>query len=58
MLERKLECIETILTKDPIQIINAHGELIFAVTQSHKMKVDINDNYIQTKEPTNRKANY
>ncbi|KAM3358495.1 putative E3 ubiquitin-protein ligase LIN [Capsicum galapagoense] len=39
MLERKLECTETILTKDPIQIINAHGELIFAVTQSHKMKV-------------------
>ncbi|XP_060197763.1 putative E3 ubiquitin-protein ligase LIN-1 [Lycium barbarum] len=39
MLERKLECIETILTKDPIQNINAHGELIFAVSQSHKMKV-------------------
>lgn len=39
MLERRLECIETILTKDPIQNINAHGEVIFAVTQSHKMKV-------------------
>ncbi|KAJ8530874.1 hypothetical protein K7X08_023755 [Anisodus acutangulus] len=39
MLERKLECIETIPAKDPIQTINAHGELIFVVTQSHKMKV-------------------
>uniref|UniRef100_M1ASW5 Nucleotide binding protein n=1 Tax=Solanum tuberosum TaxID=4113 RepID=M1ASW5_SOLTU len=39
MFERKLECTETILTKDPIQNINTHGELIFAVTQSHKMKV-------------------
>ncbi|KAK6803632.1 hypothetical protein RDI58_001416 [Solanum bulbocastanum] len=39
MFERKLECIETILTKDPIQNINTHGDLIFAVTQSHKMKV-------------------
>ncbi|CAN4106227.1 unnamed protein product [Withania somnifera] len=39
MLERKLECIETILTKDSIYNINTHGELIFAVTQNHKMKV-------------------
>lgn len=51
MFERKLECTETILTKDPIQNINTHGELIFAVTQSHKMKVDINDHHILTKEP-------
>lgn len=57
MLERKLECMETILTKDPIQNISAYGEQIFAVTQSHKMKVDINDHYIQTNEPTNWKAN-
>ncbi|KAJ8566002.1 hypothetical protein K7X08_008578 [Anisodus acutangulus] len=39
MLERKLKCRETILAKDPIQNINAHGELIFVVTQSQKMKV-------------------
>ncbi|XP_016495370.2 putative E3 ubiquitin-protein ligase LIN-1 [Nicotiana tabacum] len=39
MLERNLECVETILAKDPIQNINTHGELIFAITQSHKMKV-------------------
>lgn len=56
MLERSLECIETILTKDPIQNINAHGEQIFVVTQSHKMKVDINYHYIQIKKPSNWKT--
>ncbi|XP_019237489.1 PREDICTED: putative E3 ubiquitin-protein ligase LIN-1 isoform X2 [Nicotiana attenuata] len=39
MHERNLECVETILAKDSIQNINTHGKLIFAITQSHKMKV-------------------
>lgn len=39
MVQRKLECIEVIATKDAIHSIDTSGELIFAYTQSHKIKV-------------------
>ncbi|KAL2459268.1 Transducin/WD40 repeat-like superfamily protein [Forsythia ovata] len=39
MVQRKLECIEVIPTKESIRSIDSWGELIFATTQSHKMKV-------------------
>ncbi|KAI3703374.1 hypothetical protein L1987_73400 [Smallanthus sonchifolius] len=39
MFERKIECIEVITTKDSIQSLETCGEMIFAVTHSHKMKV-------------------
>ncbi|KAI7743452.1 hypothetical protein M8C21_011303, partial [Ambrosia artemisiifolia] len=39
MFKRKMECIEVITTKDSIQSLETYGEMIFAVTQSHKMKV-------------------
>ncbi|KAK9059158.1 hypothetical protein SSX86_021777 [Deinandra increscens subsp. villosa] len=39
MFKRKMECIEVITTKESIQSLETCGEMIFAVTQSHKMKV-------------------
>ncbi|KAK9068062.1 hypothetical protein SSX86_012173 [Deinandra increscens subsp. villosa] len=39
MFERKMQCIEVITTKDSIQSLETCGEMIFAVTCSHKMKV-------------------
>ncbi|KAK2970821.1 hypothetical protein RJ640_014809, partial [Escallonia rubra] len=39
MVGRKLECLEVIATKESIQAIDTSGELIFAITHSHKMKV-------------------
>ncbi|CAA3003071.1 E3 ubiquitin- ligase LIN [Olea europaea subsp. europaea] len=39
MVQRKLECIDVIPTKESIRSIDSWGELIFATTQSHKMKV-------------------
>ncbi|KAK1430498.1 hypothetical protein QVD17_13281 [Tagetes erecta] len=39
MFKRNLECIEVITTKDSIQSLETCGEMIFAVTHSHKMKV-------------------
>ncbi|KAI3804404.1 hypothetical protein L1987_25912 [Smallanthus sonchifolius] len=39
MFKRKMECIEVITTKDSIQSLETCGEMIFAVTHSHKMKV-------------------
>ncbi|KAJ0802953.1 putative [Myosin heavy-chain] kinase transcription factor WD40-like family [Helianthus annuus] len=39
MFKRKMECVEVITTKDSIQSLETYGEMIFAVTQSHKMKV-------------------
>ncbi|KAI3469373.1 hypothetical protein Pfo_026036 [Paulownia fortunei] len=39
MLHRNLECIEVIPTKESIRSIDSWGELIFATTQSHKLKV-------------------
>uniref|UniRef100_A0A5B7B9C4 Putative E3 ubiquitin-protein ligase LIN-1 isoform X2 n=1 Tax=Davidia involucrata TaxID=16924 RepID=A0A5B7B9C4_DAVIN len=39
MVQRKLECIEVIATKEPIQSLDTYGQLIFAITQSHELKV-------------------
>ncbi|KAL0414749.1 UNVERIFIED_CONTAM: putative E3 ubiquitin-protein ligase LIN [Sesamum radiatum] len=39
MLQRNLECIEVIPTKESIRSIDSWGELIFATTQNHKLKV-------------------
>ncbi|KAL4565781.1 hypothetical protein LXL04_029887 [Taraxacum kok-saghyz] len=39
MLERKMKCVEVITTKDAIQSLETCGEVIFAVTNNHKMKV-------------------
>ncbi|KAL8263686.1 hypothetical protein R6Q59_021816 [Mikania micrantha] len=39
MLKRKMECIEVITTKDSIQSLETCGEMIFALTHSHKLKV-------------------
>ncbi|XP_076924094.1 putative E3 ubiquitin-protein ligase LIN-1 [Bidens hawaiensis] len=39
MFKRKMKCVEVITTKDSIQSLETCGEMIYAVTQSHKMKV-------------------
>lgn len=39
MVQRNLECIEVIPTKESVRSIDSSGELIFATTQSHKLKV-------------------
>lgn len=39
MVDRKLECIEVIATKEPIQSLDTSGNMIFAVAQNNKMKV-------------------
>ncbi|XP_073028336.1 putative E3 ubiquitin-protein ligase LIN [Primulina eburnea] len=38
MHQRNLECIEVIPTKDLVKYIDSWGELIFAITKSHKLK--------------------
>ncbi|GFQ05909.1 putative E3 ubiquitin-protein ligase lin-1 [Phtheirospermum japonicum] len=44
MLQRNLECIEVIPTKESIRSVDSCGELIFATTQSHKLKVALINN--------------
>nr|KYP62445.1 Myosin heavy chain kinase B [Cajanus cajan] len=39
MIQRKLECVEVIVLKEPIHHLRAHGETIFAITQSHGLKL-------------------
>lgn len=39
MDRRNFECIESIATKEPIQSICTYGQLIFTISQGHKMKV-------------------
>ncbi|KAL8481497.1 hypothetical protein ACS0TY_027852 [Phlomoides rotata] len=39
MLQRSLECIEVIPTKESIKSIESWNELIFVTTQTHKLKV-------------------
>ncbi|KAJ0716758.1 putative [Myosin heavy-chain] kinase transcription factor WD40-like family [Helianthus annuus] len=39
MFERTVECVEVITTKDSIQSLETCGEMIFAVTHNHKLKV-------------------
>ncbi|GFP92067.1 hypothetical protein PHJA_001350800 [Phtheirospermum japonicum] len=38
MLQRNLECIEVLPTKESIRSVGYWGELVFATTQSHKWK--------------------
>ncbi|GAV74923.1 WD40 domain-containing protein [Cephalotus follicularis] len=39
MVQRKLECIEVIATKEPIKKLETSGQLIFVITRSHRLKV-------------------
>lgn len=39
MINRKLECLEVIQMKEPIQKINSYGDKIFVVTQTKGLKV-------------------
>ncbi|KAF8387859.1 hypothetical protein HHK36_026521 [Tetracentron sinense] len=39
MVQRKLECVEVMETKEPIHKIDTHNHLIFVVTQSRGIKV-------------------
>jgi len=39
MIQRKLECVEVIALKEPIHHLRAHGETIFAISESHGLKV-------------------
>lgn len=39
MLHQKLECIEVISIKEPIQHLDAYGNMIIVVTNSHELKV-------------------
>lgn len=39
MIQRKLECLEVIVMKEPIHHLRAHGETIFAITEKQGIKV-------------------
>ncbi|KAL5140973.1 putative E3 ubiquitin-protein ligase LIN-1 [Glycine soja] len=39
MIQRKLECVEVIALKEPIHHLRAHGETIFAISESHGLKL-------------------
>ncbi|XVF62574.1 hypothetical protein PTKIN_Ptkin09bG0019300 [Pterospermum kingtungense] len=39
MVQKKLECIEVIATKEPIQKLDTHGQMIFMLTLGHRIKV-------------------
>lgn len=39
MVKRKMECTEVISTKEPVQNLDTHGQLIFTVTHGHGVKV-------------------
>ncbi|XP_017975654.1 PREDICTED: putative E3 ubiquitin-protein ligase LIN-1 isoform X1 [Theobroma cacao] len=39
MVQNKLECIEVIATKEPIQKLETYGQMIFVITQGHRFKV-------------------
>ncbi|XXG84253.1 hypothetical protein AAC387_Pa10g1805 [Persea americana] len=39
MCRKRLECMEVIEMKEVIQKIDTHGQLIFIITQSHRLKV-------------------
>ncbi|GKV31484.1 hypothetical protein SLEP1_g40169 [Rubroshorea leprosula] len=38
MVQRKLDCIEVIGTKEPIRKLDTYGKMIFMITQSHRLK--------------------
>lgn len=44
MVQRKLELIEVIATKEPIRKLDTYGKTIFAITQGHRMKVMLRSN--------------
>lgn len=50
MVQRNLECIEVIPTKESVRSIDSSGELIFATTQSHKLKVAKQQKIMQKKK--------
>ncbi|PPR88952.1 hypothetical protein GOBAR_AA31723 [Gossypium barbadense] len=39
MVHNKLECIEVIATKEPVQKLDTHGQMIFMITNAHHLKV-------------------
>ncbi|KAK4265773.1 hypothetical protein QN277_026785 [Acacia crassicarpa] len=39
MIDRKLQCIEVIVLKEPIHHLHAHGQMIFAITQGQGIKL-------------------
>ncbi|XP_028751660.1 putative E3 ubiquitin-protein ligase LIN-1 isoform X2 [Neltuma alba] len=39
MIERKLQCTEVIVFKEPIHHLHAHGQMIFAITQGQGIKL-------------------
>ncbi|ESW10915.1 hypothetical protein PHAVU_009G249000 [Phaseolus vulgaris] len=39
MIQRKLECVEVIVLKEPIHHLRAHGETVFAITESQGLKL-------------------
>lgn len=39
MIQGRLECIEVIESKEQIQHLGAYGQIIFAVTNGHGLKV-------------------
>ncbi|XVE82157.1 hypothetical protein DITRI_Ditri15bG0124200 [Diplodiscus trichospermus] len=39
MVQKKLECIEVIATKEPIQKLETSGQMIYMITQGHRVKV-------------------
>lgn len=39
MVQKKLECIEVIATKEAVQKLETYGQMIFMLTQGHRIKV-------------------
>ncbi|XP_061355803.1 putative E3 ubiquitin-protein ligase LIN isoform X3 [Gastrolobium bilobum] len=39
MIQKKMECVEVIVLKEPIHHLWAHGETIFAITESQGIKL-------------------
>lgn len=39
MVRNKLECTEVIATKEPVQKLDTHGQMIFMITHAHHLKV-------------------
>ncbi|KAJ9154514.1 hypothetical protein P3X46_027837 [Hevea brasiliensis] len=54
MVHRKLECIEVIAMKEPIQKIETYGQMIFMITQSHRMKVFDSSRIVREMSKTKR----
>ena len=39
MVQKKLDCIEVVATKEPIQKLETYGQMIFMITQGQRIKV-------------------